>query len=193
MRFKLLHALTGLIIVTQSVTSWAKNDTGRDIATTPQREVFHCTLLISNEFRDGSRQRNLVDIASPQPVILGVGEDAFDLQTIFESEAIREAYFGRFQFLGTIYWDENGVKKVKMGIYNIGVNMAGYTEATHHIIRTREGASTYYAHPVMEVKANFEPRGEYLLESTGTIGASTFARFTKLKCTHQSTVTASVL
>jgi len=193
MRFNNLHLLVCLIIVTYSQWSWSQNVTSRVLASDDQRELFHCTLLISNESRSGMRERKYVDIATPQPVVLGLGSYAHDLQPVFESEAIREAYYGRISFLANIFVDDQGVKKVKLGAYLIAVNRSHYTEETHYIIRSANAISTYYGHPLVEIESQFEPRGEYTLESTGTLGAHVNASYTKLRCTHQSTVRSTAL
>jgi len=188
MRFKLLNLVVGLLITTQSVTVRANIVTPREVASETTREVFGCTLLISNEYRDGRARRNFVDIATPQPTVLGVGDNEFDLQPVFDSEAIGQEYFGHVRILGAIYHDEQGVKKVKLGIYRTEMNRSGYTSDTHHIMASANGRSSYYSHPLSEVKLNYVPHGDYDLETTGITTSSTEASYIVVKCTHQQSL-----
>ncbi len=187
MSLKPIHIFLHLIIVTHSCFSWSKSVTPRSLASAPQRESFSCSLWVGNEYRDGGRQRSLVNIPR-QPVILGVGSNPLDLQPIFEGIALDQAYNSNIKIMGTLFYNDAGKLQLKLGLYAVALNMSRFTAATHHLFPSANGESSHFARPIQEVFSDFENQDEMTLESTGVIAGSTSATYTKVKCRHVARV-----
>lgn len=173
--FVLLSAFCSLAV--------AKNVTHRTLASEAQREFFQCSMLVSHEFIDGMKPRTWVDIK--QTVALGVGTGPLDLQPIFDGKALAKVYYGPLQVMGTLYKDQDGVKKIKLGFYLVAINKGSVTSEMYHMIPNGAEVSAFYAHPLAEMTADFESQDTYTLESTGVLGVNTAASFTQVKCQHQ--------
>ncbi len=155
--------------------------------TSGPRELFSCSLQVTNAYREGFSKRTWVDIKS-QPVVLGKSEDILDLQPVFEGPAIKEIFGNGVLFMASLFRDDNGDRKIKFGIYTTRKNLAKYNEDEYFLIPN----SIFYAHPVVEQISEFSEGDEFTIELNQAIGLHTSARFTQMNCRHAKSIDGGV-
>ncbi|MCB0406754.1 MAG: hypothetical protein KDD34_01045 [Bdellovibrionales bacterium] len=149
------------------------------------KELFYCSLKVTNAYREGYRLRTYVDIKN-QPVILGESQDVSDLQTIFTGKPINHIFGNNLAFMASLFKSENnhGQYKIKYGIYQFKVNKGQFTGSEFTPIPNTH----YYIVPVVENKLQFQPKDTITMEFHRPIGNNTNASFIDFSCQHAKSI-----
>lgn len=143
------------------------------------REQLSCSLQVTTPYKEGWRKRVWVDIKN-QPVLLGKSENDLDLQPVFEGPALEAIYKNGIVFMASLFNNESGKLRIKMGMYRTRKNLMKFTADQYYLIPN----SIYYAHPIVEQETSFESGDTFSIEFNRAVGVHTAAKYTVMNCQH---------
>lgn len=143
---------------------------------TPQE--YLCSLKATS----ANSNRVFIDIQD-QVVLLGQGDDRYDLQPIFVGDHIVSSFHAQFRFMGSLYFDEEAQKNVLMiGLFRMIKDFR--TRGQEHFWRPPQDdrLSAWLAVPVIEEESFDESEAEIVLLDQPISGSNTNIRNLNFSC-----------